>query len=123
MDSVGPGVAPERNDTNPVALYFIVWIFIGSFFAMNLFVGVIVDNFNQICKGDRPAPPYMRSPAAGFEAPPPPHAKHALAGACWWRRRVRAGRRRPPPNEGRRPTALSNPSVGRGGRLGYVTAV
>ena len=57
MDAVGPGLAPQRNDTNPVALYFILWIFVGSFFAMNLFVGVIVDNFNKICKGAQTPPP------------------------------------------------------------------
>ena len=50
MDAVAPGVAPVRNDSNPVALYFILWIFVGSFFAMNLFVGVIVENFNKISK-------------------------------------------------------------------------
>eukprot|EP00966_Prymnesium_polylepis_P229912 5319906-Prymnesium_polylepis.1 len=50
MDSTGPGTAPQRNDSNAVALYFILWIFVGSFFAMNLFVGVIIENFNRIQK-------------------------------------------------------------------------
>ncbi|KAL1524565.1 hypothetical protein AB1Y20_019455 [Prymnesium parvum] len=50
MDAVGEGKEPVRNDSNPIALYFIMWIFVGSFFAMNLFVGVIVENFNKIAK-------------------------------------------------------------------------
>ena len=48
MDAVGPGVAPVRNDFSPSALFFIAWMFFGSFFALNLFVGVIIDNFNRI---------------------------------------------------------------------------
>lgn len=48
MDSTGVGSAPVRNDFSSASIYSIAWIFIGSFFAMNLFVGVIVDNFNRI---------------------------------------------------------------------------
>ena len=48
MDTLSPGVTPVRNDTSGLALYFIAWMFIGSFFALNLFVGVVVDNFNRI---------------------------------------------------------------------------
>lgn len=29
-------------------LYFIVFIISGSFFVLNLFIGVIIDNFNQL---------------------------------------------------------------------------
>ena len=50
MAAVGPGIAPVRNDTSMVALYFILWILIGGLVAMNLFVGVIVENFNRISK-------------------------------------------------------------------------
>jgi len=39
-----------RNDFSPAAFYSIAWMFIGSFFALNHFVGVIVDNFNRIKK-------------------------------------------------------------------------
>lgn len=28
-------------------LYFVVFIIFGSFFTLNLFIGVIIDNFNQ----------------------------------------------------------------------------
>ena len=48
MDAVGPGVAPVRNDFSPSALFFIAWMFFGSFFALNLFVGTICDNFSRI---------------------------------------------------------------------------
>ena len=48
MDATEPGRAPERNDHSPAAIFSIVWMFIGSFFAMNLFVGVIVEKFNAI---------------------------------------------------------------------------
>ena len=49
MDAVGPGIAPQRNDFSLHSLYFILWIFVGCFFAINLFVGVIVENFNRRC--------------------------------------------------------------------------
>ena len=48
MDSNGKGVAPTRHDFAPDFLFSLVWMFIGSFFAMNMFVGVIVDNFSRI---------------------------------------------------------------------------
>jgi hypothetical protein len=28
--------------------YFVIWIVVGNFFIVNLFVGVIIDNFNMI---------------------------------------------------------------------------
>eukprot|EP00966_Prymnesium_polylepis_P266322 6152377-Prymnesium_polylepis.1 len=48
MDAVGPGSAPRRDDDAWTALYFVLWMFVGSFFALNLFVGVMVDNFSRI---------------------------------------------------------------------------
>ena len=48
MDAVGPGIAPVRNDFSPSALFFIAWMFFGAFFALNLFVGTICDNFSRI---------------------------------------------------------------------------
>ena len=50
MDASADGHAPVRNDYSPASLFSILWMFVGSFFAMNLFVGVIVDNFNRIKK-------------------------------------------------------------------------
>lgn len=48
MDATEPGRSNVRNDYSSASLYSIMWMFVGSFFAMNLFVGVIVDNFNRI---------------------------------------------------------------------------
>ena len=48
MDSVGPGEPRKRNDSSGACLYFVSWMFVGCFFAMQLFVGVVVDQFNTI---------------------------------------------------------------------------
>lgn len=50
MAGTEPGEAPLRNDYSPMAIYSIAWMFIGSYFALNLFVGVIVSSFDQIQK-------------------------------------------------------------------------
>lgn len=43
-------------------LYFVIFIIFGSFFTLNLFIGVIIDNFNQQKKkiGLLPALPVAR---------------------------------------------------------------
>ena len=47
--AVSRGVAPERDDYDAAgAIFSIAWMFIGSFFALNLFVGVICDSFTHI---------------------------------------------------------------------------
>jgi len=48
MDVRGVDVAPERNDHSANSLFFIAWMIVGSFVALNLFVGAIVDNFTRI---------------------------------------------------------------------------
>lgn len=49
MDAPGRlGQNPQRNGNPGAALYFIVFIIIGSFLVLNLFVGVVVDNFNRL---------------------------------------------------------------------------
>ena len=48
MDSNGPGLPRSRNDFSPSCLFFVVWTFVGCFFAMQLFVGVVVEQFNSI---------------------------------------------------------------------------
>jgi len=48
--STGKDSAPKAG-TNPVALfYFFAFIIIGSFFSLNLFIGVVIDNFNRLKK-------------------------------------------------------------------------
>ena len=39
MDARGVGIAPVRNDASPAAAYFIAWMIVGCFVAINLFVG------------------------------------------------------------------------------------
>jgi hypothetical protein len=39
MDARGVGVAPVRNDASPAAAFFLAWMIVGCFVAINLFVG------------------------------------------------------------------------------------
>ena len=48
MDTVGIDMAPRRDATPGLAVFFIAWIFIGAFCVNNLVVGVVVANFTQI---------------------------------------------------------------------------
>ena len=45
MDAVAKDVAPVPTDWSWSGLYFVLWILLGNFMALNLFVGAIVDNF------------------------------------------------------------------------------
>lgn len=38
---------PEYEVNIYMYIYFVVFIIFGSFFTLNLFIGVIIDNFNQ----------------------------------------------------------------------------
>lgn len=38
---------PVYEDNIYMYLYFVIFIIFGSFFTLNLFIGVIIDNFNQ----------------------------------------------------------------------------
>lgn len=46
VDSAGPGRAPVTDSNQWVAVWFVVCIFINSFFIKDLFVGVVVDTYN-----------------------------------------------------------------------------
>ena len=48
MDAVGPDLAPVRNDFSINSLFFILWLVLGCFTMMNLFVGSVCDNFSRI---------------------------------------------------------------------------
>merc|ERR1711998_372569 len=39
---------PKRDQSTGASLYFIAWIFIGAFFVVNLFVGVVIEKFQSI---------------------------------------------------------------------------
>lgn len=38
---------PKYEESLYMYLYFVIFIIFGSFFTLNLFIGVIIDNFNQ----------------------------------------------------------------------------
>lgn len=42
------GEQPRQNQNGAAALYFVVFIIIGSFLMLNLFVGAVVDNFSKV---------------------------------------------------------------------------
>ena len=50
MDATGVDQAPVRNDFGGASTFFVAWMIVGCFVALNLFVGAIVDNFTRIKK-------------------------------------------------------------------------
>ena len=50
VDSTGIGLQPDFEASFISYLFFLVFIFVGSFFTLNLLVGVIIDNFNRLKK-------------------------------------------------------------------------
>ncbi|KAA0147079.1 hypothetical protein FNF31_07654 [Cafeteria roenbergensis] len=48
IDSRGSGMQPQRDFSPAWALFFVAFIVVGDFFVLNLFVGVVVDNFNRM---------------------------------------------------------------------------
>ena len=47
VDITGENKQPNYEASNHNYLYFFVFIVFGAFFSLNLFIGVIIDNFNQ----------------------------------------------------------------------------
>ncbi|XP_028928787.1 sodium channel protein type 8 subunit alpha isoform X2 [Ornithorhynchus anatinus] len=47
VDSRKPDQQPKYEDNIYMYIYFVIFIIFGSFFTLNLFIGVIIDNFNQ----------------------------------------------------------------------------
>jgi hypothetical protein len=53
VDAVGVDRAPRREVAPGYAIFFMIWIMVGAFFVLNLFVGIVIDNFNRIsAQGD-----------------------------------------------------------------------
>ena len=48
VDSTGPGQQPVRDNNLQACLYFVAFVIVGSFFVLNLFVGVAIDKFNTM---------------------------------------------------------------------------
>uniref|UniRef100_A0A1I8G7J9 Sodium channel protein n=1 Tax=Macrostomum lignano TaxID=282301 RepID=A0A1I8G7J9_9PLAT len=47
VDTTGVGKQPARDANTPMYFFFVLFIIFGSFFTLNLFIGVIIDNFNM----------------------------------------------------------------------------
>ena len=47
MDLLQVNQQPTREQNLMVMVYFVVFIIVGSFFTLNLFIGVIIDSFKQ----------------------------------------------------------------------------
>lgn len=52
IDSTDEGMGPQANASPAIAYYFVGFIFIGSFFFVNLFVGVMFLNYKEAKKFD-----------------------------------------------------------------------
>ena len=50
IDSVGIDKQPSFEHNFKAYMFFLVFIFIGSFFTLKLLVGVVIDNFNRLKK-------------------------------------------------------------------------
>ena len=61
VDSTEIDQAPLRNANEYAAIYFVVFIFIGSFFFLNLFIGVIFETFNEAHKNSTPITAFFLS--------------------------------------------------------------
>ncbi|KAJ0412146.1 hypothetical protein ATCC90586_005759 [Pythium insidiosum] len=48
VDARGIDMQPERDNNTLWVFFFVAFILIGSFFVVNLFVGIIIDNFNRM---------------------------------------------------------------------------
>ena len=48
VDSRSPELAPERDHNPPIAFFFVAFEVVANFFILNLFVGIILDNFAQL---------------------------------------------------------------------------
>ena len=47
IDSQGPELGPRRNAQPWMAIYFVLFIIIGSFFLLSLFVGVVISHYSR----------------------------------------------------------------------------
>lgn len=50
VDCRGKDLQPHREASLYAYIYFVIFIVCGSFFTLNLFIGVIIDNFNALKK-------------------------------------------------------------------------
>ena len=48
VDARSPELAPKRDNNPPIAFFFVAFEVVANFFILNLFVGIILDNFAQL---------------------------------------------------------------------------
>jgi hypothetical protein len=48
VDARSPELTPKRDSNPPIAFFFIAFEVVGNFFILNLFIGIILDNFAKI---------------------------------------------------------------------------
>lgn len=47
VDSVGIEMQPIKNNQPFMSVYYMLFILVGDFFVLNLFVGVVISTFNR----------------------------------------------------------------------------
>lgn len=47
IDAAGIDMQPQYNNSRGSSIFFISYMVVGSLFIMNLFIGVVIDNFNK----------------------------------------------------------------------------
>lgn len=67
---------PKWENNVYMYLYFVVFIIFGGFFTLNLFVGVIIDNFNQQKKKISGARVFVSAVVANSIFPVPQGSSH-----------------------------------------------
>jgi hypothetical protein len=55
VDANGQGVGPLKNSSPIAAYFFVAYVFISSFFFMNMFIGIIYMNFEAAQREEREA--------------------------------------------------------------------
>ena len=53
VDAVGVDLAMEEDHNSAMSLFFVLWVFLGGFVVLNVFVGVLIDTFAQMENTDR----------------------------------------------------------------------
>jgi hypothetical protein len=67
IDSAGIDKQPKENNREGLALFFVAFLLIGGFFIINMFVGVIVENFQKHGSPDPNAPKEEKEPEPPFD--------------------------------------------------------
>lgn len=67
IDSVGVDMQPKENHRQGLAFFFVGFLLIGGFFIINMFVGVIVENFQKHGAPDPNAPKEVEPPEPPFD--------------------------------------------------------